>query len=82
MIRTKLFYLLGSLTLLLFAVLTWNTEAQEATNEVLPSRLEMLVYPPTEENSAEWAALLEAPLYQQSLDFGSCLPPASYHRCL
>ena len=43
-------------------MLTWvissQTEAQTELNEVLPERLEMLVYPPTAENSADLTAVL------------------------
>ena len=66
MLRTKLFYLMGSLTLLTLFISTWGIQAQEATDEVLPERLEMLVYPPTAENSAQLAAVLEASAPQRS----------------
>ncbi|MBK8431589.1 MAG: PD40 domain-containing protein [Chloroflexi bacterium] len=53
------------LWLALLAVITFSIwgvsprlEAQSELDEVLPERLEMLVYPPTEENSAELAAVL------------------------
>ena len=66
MLRTKLLYLVGSLTLLTLFISTWGIQAQEATDEVLPERLEMLVYPPTAENSAQLAAVLEASAPQRS----------------
>ena len=50
------------LLLVLTIGLVWGmgdkTEAQAELDEVLPERLEMLVYPPTAENSAQLAAVL------------------------
>jgi hypothetical protein len=67
MIRTKLLYLVGSLTLLTLFISTWGIQAQETTDEVLPERLEILVYPPTAENSAQWAAVLETSVPQRGV---------------
>jgi hypothetical protein len=60
---------LALLAVTIFAVwgISPRLEAQSELDEVLPARLEMLVYPPTEENSAELAAVLEASVPQRGV---------------
>ncbi len=78
MIHTRSLYLLGSFTLLLFllfSVVPWHTEAQEAHNEVIPARLEMLVYPPATDNSNQLATMLNISISPRSTNASPAYHP-------